>query len=119
MWVSVTLAVLVELVPSKIKTTSVAVYFFIISNIGGNMPLLVPALKNLFENSYKVTSVEAIRCNSSIFIYIIQLFVDDQYLKCKCNCNNYFRHVALSLPWRVCDSLCPFPPHLVRPEERH
>jgi hypothetical protein len=61
MWVSVTLAVLVELVPSRIKTTSVAVYFFIISNIGGNMPLLVPVLKNYFEVQFGLTKLEALR----------------------------------------------------------
>ncbi|XP_072176914.1 MFS-type efflux pump MSMEG_3705-like [Diadema setosum] len=44
MWVSVTLAVVVELVPSSIRTTAIAFYFFIISNIGGNMPLLVPPI---------------------------------------------------------------------------
>ncbi|ODN02815.1 Protein spinster 1 [Orchesella cincta] len=60
MWVSVTLAVLVELVPSYIKTTSVAVYFFIISNIGGNMPLLVPVLRPIFQ-SFGFTQLESIR----------------------------------------------------------
>ncbi|XP_035709342.1 protein spinster homolog 1 isoform X3 [Folsomia candida] len=60
MWVSVTLAVLVELVPAKIKTTSVAVYFFIISNIGGNMPLLVPVLRPAFE-SWGYTKEAALR----------------------------------------------------------
>lgn len=50
MWVSVTLAVLVELVPAKIKTTSIAIYFFIISNIGGNMPLMVAVLNGVFGN---------------------------------------------------------------------
>jgi hypothetical protein len=48
MWVGVTLAVLVELVPSDVKTTAVAAYFFIISNVGGNMPLLVPPVKKAF-----------------------------------------------------------------------
>ncbi|CAH1272328.1 SPNS2 [Branchiostoma lanceolatum] len=45
MWVGVTLAVVVELVPSYIRTSIVAVYLFISTNIGGNSPLLVPPLK--------------------------------------------------------------------------
>ncbi|CAH1272339.1 SPNS2 [Branchiostoma lanceolatum] len=45
MWVGVTLAVVVELVPSYIRTSTVAVYLFIITNIGGNSPLLVPPLR--------------------------------------------------------------------------
>ena len=64
MWVSVTLAVLVELVPQDIKTTAVAVYFFIISNIGGNMPLMVPVISPLFE-SLKYLKIDALR--SKIF----------------------------------------------------
>lgn len=51
MWVGVALAVLVELVPSEVTTTAVAAYFFIISNIGGNMPLLVPPVKTAFINA--------------------------------------------------------------------
>lgn len=51
MWVSVALAVLVELVPADVRTTAVAAYFFIISNIGGNMPLLVPPVKKAFMNA--------------------------------------------------------------------
>lgn len=44
MWVGVTLAVVIELVPAHLRASSVGFYFFIISNIGGNMPLLVSAL---------------------------------------------------------------------------
>ena len=51
MWVGVALAVLVELVPADVRTTAVAAYFFIISNIGGNMPLLVPPVKKAFMNA--------------------------------------------------------------------
>lgn len=50
MWVGITLAVVVELVPSEIKTTAVAAYLFIISNIGGNANLLVPPLAQHFES---------------------------------------------------------------------
>ncbi|XP_059174698.1 protein spinster homolog 1-like [Physella acuta] len=51
MWVGVTLAVAVELVPSQVRTSAVAVYLFIITNIGGNIPLLVPPITKSFENS--------------------------------------------------------------------
>ncbi|XP_022326868.2 MFS-type efflux pump MSMEG_3705-like isoform X1 [Crassostrea virginica] len=52
MWVGITLAVVVELVPSEIKTTAVAAYLFIISNIGGNANLLVPPLAQHFESQH-------------------------------------------------------------------
>lgn len=51
MWVGVTLAVVIELVPTRIRTSAVAVYLFIISNIGGNVPLLVPPIQQAFEDA--------------------------------------------------------------------
>jgi len=50
MWVGVTLAVVVEVVPVPLRTSAVAVYMLIISNIGGSMPLLVPVLKTAFQD---------------------------------------------------------------------
>ncbi|EDV27969.1 uncharacterized protein TRIADDRAFT_12709, partial [Trichoplax adhaerens] len=44
MWIGVTLAVIVEVVPSNIRTVAVAIYLFIITNIGGLMPLLIPPI---------------------------------------------------------------------------
>lgn len=43
MWIGVTLALVVDLVPSYIRTTVIAVYLFIITLIGGNFNLLVAA----------------------------------------------------------------------------
>lgn len=45
MWIGVALTVVVELVPKALRTSVVAFYLFIISIIGGNMPLAVPPLK--------------------------------------------------------------------------
>lgn len=67
MWVGVTLTVVVELVPNTIRSPAIAGYLFIISIIGGNVPLLVPPLKKitslrvalyiLFPGLYLVSSV--------------------------------------------------------------
>ena len=67
MWVGVTLTVVVELVPNTIRSPAIAGYLFIISIIGGNMPLLVPPLKRvtslrtalyiLFPGLYLLSSV--------------------------------------------------------------
>ena len=51
MWVGVTLAILVELVPTSSRASMLAAYLFIISNIGGNMNIIVPKLKSLFTGS--------------------------------------------------------------------
>lgn len=67
MWVGVTLTVVVELVPNTIRSPAIAGYLFIISIIGGNVPLLVPPLKKvtnlrtalyiLFPGLYLLSSV--------------------------------------------------------------
>lgn len=51
MWVGVALTVLVELVQPQFKTSAIAVYLFIITNIGGNVPLLVPPIQHAFERA--------------------------------------------------------------------
>lgn len=60
-WVGITLAVVIELVPKELRTASIALYLFIISNIGGNMPLLVPPLQNFFINHFQLSNIAALR----------------------------------------------------------
>ncbi|ELU06601.1 hypothetical protein CAPTEDRAFT_220111 [Capitella teleta] len=72
MWVSVCLAVAVELVPSTLTTSAVAIYLFIITNIGGNMPLLVPPLKNAFMSA-GFSPVDALR--AALYILYPGLYV--------------------------------------------
>ncbi|XP_067867937.1 protein spinster homolog 1-like [Heterodontus francisci] len=48
MGIGVTLTVIVELVTPSIRTPAVAIYIFIISNVGGNAPLLVTPLTVLW-----------------------------------------------------------------------
>lgn len=68
MWIGVALTVVVELVPSALRTPVVAYYLFIISITAGNVPLAVPALKRatgslrvalylLYPGLYLATSV--------------------------------------------------------------
>lgn len=49
MWIGVCVAVVVDLVPVDLTTSAAAVYFFIISIIGGNMPLLVPPIVEISD----------------------------------------------------------------------
>ena len=46
MWIGVCIAVVVDLVPADLTTSSIAVYVFIIQIIGGNMNLLVTPISN-------------------------------------------------------------------------
>lgn len=92
MWVSVALAVLVELVPAEVRTTAVASYFFIISNIGGNMPLLVPPVKTAFINA-GYGEVDSLR--SKILNLLWRKSYDYHVLF------NLCRYSLFILPWRV------------------
>jgi len=67
MWVGVTLAIVNDLVPSRMRVLATSVYFFIISNIGGNMPQAVTPVRNevgykwallwLFPGAYVIAAV--------------------------------------------------------------
>ena len=49
MWLGVCVAIVIELVPRDLSASAVAVYFFIIQIIGGNMPLFVTPLTNALD----------------------------------------------------------------------
>ena len=61
LWIGVTLAMIIELVPSSLRGFSVALYLFIISNIGGLGPLIVTPIENAFKSTGMDTAT-AIRC---------------------------------------------------------
>lgn len=63
MWVGVCLSVIVELVPEKLRNTGVGFYFFLITNIGGNMQNLLPPIQKLLQNRYNLTELQAFRGN--------------------------------------------------------
>ena len=49
MWISITMTIVIELVPADLRTSCVALYLFVITNIGGNAPLLVTPIQNAFH----------------------------------------------------------------------
>ncbi|XP_076067893.1 D-galactonate transporter [Oratosquilla oratoria] len=48
MWFGVLFAVLIEVFPPQLKSTSIAIFLFIMNNIGGNIPVLVDPLSKHF-----------------------------------------------------------------------
>lgn len=61
MWIGVCLSVVVELVPDRLRITGIGIYFFVITNIGGNMNVLVPVVQNYLQKSLNWTTIEAFR----------------------------------------------------------
>lgn len=47
MWFGVMFAILVELVPARIRSTALGIALFIINNVGGNLPIIVDPLSSL------------------------------------------------------------------------
>lgn len=48
MWFGIVFAILVEIVPVKVRSTTVGVFLFVMNNIGGNLPILVdPVAKSI------------------------------------------------------------------------
>lgn len=48
MWFGIVFAVLVEIVPVQVRSTTVGIFLFVMNNIGGNLPILVdPVAKSL------------------------------------------------------------------------
>ena len=45
MWIAVCIAIVIDIVPNDITASAIAVFFFVIQILGGNMPLLVPPLQ--------------------------------------------------------------------------
>lgn len=41
MWFGIVFAVLVEIVPVQVRSTTVGIFLFVMNNIGGNLPILV------------------------------------------------------------------------------
>ena len=74
MWVGVCLSVLVELVPEKLRTTGVGFYFFIISNIGGNMQVIIPPIQKAIKSAFNLTDTQAFRGNLKLFVYLFICF---------------------------------------------
>lgn len=52
MWIGVCLAVVIEMVPLTVAAAAVAIFLFVINNIGGCVNLLVPPLKTAFGMKY-------------------------------------------------------------------
>ncbi|XP_046418082.1 putative metabolite transport protein HI_1104 isoform X1 [Neodiprion virginianus] len=47
MWFGIVFAILVEIVPLSLRSTTVGIFLFVMNNIGGNLPILVEPLRKM------------------------------------------------------------------------
>ena len=82
MWVGVASATIVDLAPTVIRTSSIALYLFIITIIGGNFNILVPQFQKGFKH-YMHGSDDAVKRNSlrwALFFTFPALYVISSFL---------------------------------------
>ncbi|XP_063233466.1 MFS-type efflux pump MSMEG_3705 [Bacillus rossius redtenbacheri] len=70
MWFGIVFAVLVEIIPLSMRSTTIGVFLFVMNNIGGNLPILVdPVSKALsFRESLYIFYVGAYLLSSVMFL---------------------------------------------------
>lgn len=49
MWFGIVFAILVEVVPLRLRSTTVGIFLFVMNNIGGNLPILVDPVAKAYN----------------------------------------------------------------------
>lgn len=71
MWFGIVFAVLVEIVPLQVRSTTVGIFLFVMNNIGGNLPILVEPLAKAigYRESVTIFYAGAYIISKSLFIH--------------------------------------------------
>lgn len=48
-WFAILFTVIVEIVPSEVRSACTGIFLFIMTNVGGNLPIAVEPVKNAFD----------------------------------------------------------------------
>ncbi|XP_014259873.1 uncharacterized protein LOC106672735 [Cimex lectularius] len=69
MWFGILFAVLVEIVPLAVRSTTVGVFLFVMNNIGGNLPILMEPIRKLtsFQDALAIFYAGAYLISSVLF----------------------------------------------------
>ncbi|XP_067015367.1 probable sulfoacetate transporter SauU [Anabrus simplex] len=75
MWFGIVFAILVEIVPLSVRSTTVGIFLFVMNNIGGNLPILVePVSKAIgYRESLYIFYVGAYLLSSVMFLFTMFL----------------------------------------------
>jgi hypothetical protein len=77
MWFGIVFAVLVEIVPLEVRSTTVGVFLFVMNNIGGNLPILVDPVAKLigFRESMSIFYA-GFYALSAILFFVTMFFME-------------------------------------------
>lgn len=68
MWFGIVFAILVEIVPLSVRSTTVGVFLFVMNNIGGNLPIAVEPVS------------KSIGYRESLYIFYVGAYLISKYL---------------------------------------
>uniref|UniRef100_A0A182NSC5 Major facilitator superfamily (MFS) profile domain-containing protein n=1 Tax=Anopheles dirus TaxID=7168 RepID=A0A182NSC5_9DIPT len=77
MWFGIVFAVLVEIVPLQVRSTTIGVFLFVMNNIGGNLPILVDPLAKAIGYRGSVMFFYAGFYGISTVLFFITMFFMD------------------------------------------
>ncbi|KAI4454985.1 spinster [Holotrichia oblita] len=73
MWFGILFAILVEIVPLRIRSTTVGIFLFVMNNIGGNLPILVDPISKIvgYRESLYIFYAGAYGISSILFFFTL------------------------------------------------
>lgn len=75
MWFGIVFAVLVEIVPMNVRSTTVGVFLFVMNNIGGNLPILVDPVAKAIGYRGAISIFYAGFYGISSVLFFINIFI--------------------------------------------
>jgi hypothetical protein len=77
MWFGIVFAVLVEIVPLEVRSTTVGVFLFVMNNVGGNLPILVDPVAKMIGFRESISIFYAGFYFLSAFLFFATMFFMD------------------------------------------
>lgn len=93
MWFGILFAILVEIVPLHVRSTTVGIFLFVMNNIGGNLPIAVePVSKSIgYRESLYIFYVAFYLISNVYLFHAIVTYTKRSNLQVQsCSCSPYF-----------------------------
>lgn len=75
MWFGIVFAILVEIVPVQVRSTTVGIFLFVMNNIGGNLPILVDPVAKAIGYRYSISIFYAGFYAISSVLFFVTIFL--------------------------------------------
>lgn len=75
MWFGILFAILVEIVPLQVRSTTIGVFLFMMNNIGGNLPILVEPFSKVLGYRESIATFYAGFYGISSIMFLLTMFL--------------------------------------------